>query len=285
MNQGDTAAEENGVGLPKGACRPTVGGALVSIVVTAYNSGEMIGQTLQSACAQSWTNKEIIVVDDGSKPECAASIARAVGKFSSIRLVRESNRGLSGARNRGVELGTGAYVGFLDHDDLWRPRLVERLIAPLEADPALGLVFCRIEHMRENGTPTGRISHPKLHGLTVRDLLISDPACCGSSFMVRRTAYQQVGGFAEDFRRAETPEFFIRLVLAGWKIEGIADVLVLYRNTAGGLSMKAGALLQDRLRILRNTLPRCPELGRGISIQLLLRWTEFKNRLRKFIIG
>ena len=258
---------------------------LVSIVVTAYDSGESIGETLASACAQTWANREIIVVDDGSKPECAAIIERAAAKFPGIRLVREHNRGLSGARNRGAELAAGECVVFLDHDDIWRPQLVERLVAALESDPALGLVFCRIEHMREDGTPTGRISRPKLHGLTIRDLLISDPACCGSSFMVRRTAYRQVGGFAEDFRRAETPEFFIRLMLAGWKIEGIPDVLVLYRNTAGGLSTQAGALLQDRLRILRNTLPRCPDLGRGTSIHLLLRWTEFKNRLRKFIIG
>ena len=258
---------------------------LVTVVVTAYNSGELLAQTLESASAQSWAATEIVVVDDGSKPECAAIIDRAAAKFPGIRLVHERNRGLSGARNRGVELGTGAYVVFLDHDDIWRPQLVERLVTAIEADPALGLVFCRIEHMRENGTPTGRISRPKLHGINVRDLLISDPACCGSSFMVRRTAYEQVAGFAEDFRRAETPEFFIRLVLAGWKIEGISDVLVLYRNTAGGLSMKAGALLQDRLRILRNTLPKCPELGRGTSIHLLLRWTEFKNRVRKFLIG
>lgn len=265
---------------PSAPCVP-----LVSIVVTAYNSGESIAQTLQSACAQTWANKEIIVVDDGSTPECAAVIASAVGKFPGIRLVREHNRGLSGARNRGAELAAGTCVAFLDHDDIWRPQLIERLAAALESDPARGLVFCRIEHMRENGTPTGRTSRPKLHGLTVRDLLISDPACCGSSFMVRRSAYREVGGFAEDFRRAETPEFFIRLMLAGWKIEGIDDVLVLYRNTAGGLSTKGGALLRDRLRILRNTLPRCPELGHGLAIHLLLRWTELKNRLRKFLIG
>lgn len=258
---------------------------LVSIVVTAYNSGPVIEETLKSASEQTWANIEIIVVDDGSKPESAALIDRVAAKFHQVRVVHEHNRGLSGARNRGAELGSGEYIIFLDHDDIWRPALVEKLVAPMEADPALGLAFCRIEHMKENGTLTGRVSRPKMRGLTVRDLLISDPACCGSSFIVRRTAYEQVSGFAVDFRRAETPEFFIRLVLAGWKIEGIDDVLVLYRNMAGGLSMKAGALLQDRIRILHNTLPRCPELGNGRSIELLLRWTELKNRIRKFIIG
>ena len=258
---------------------------LVSVVITAYNSRELIEATLRSACEQTWKRTEIIVVDDGSKPESAALIARAVAKFPGVRLASEPNRGLSGARNRGAELSRGDYITFLDHDDLWRPTFIECVVAAFESRPQLGLVFCRIEHMRENGEPTGRVSRPKLHGITVRDLLISDPACCGSSFMIRRAAYEEVHGFAEEYRRAETPEFFIRLVLAGWEIDGIDDVLVLYRNTMDGLSAKAGLLLQDRLRILRQTLPKCPEMGRGTSVEIELRWTEFKNRARKFLIG
>ena len=258
---------------------------LVSVVITAYNSSALIESTLRSAAEQSWASKEIVVVDDGSTPEAAAIIARAVEKFPGTRLVSEPNRGLSGARNRGAEIARGEFIAFLDHDDIWRPALLARLAAALENQPDLGLVFCRIEHMRADGEPTGRVSRPKLHGLTVRDLLISDPACCGSSFMIRRAAYEAVAGFAEAYRRAETPEFFIRLMLAGWKIDGLEDVLVLYRNTPDGLSAKAGLLLQDRLRILRETLPKCPELGRGLAIHVLLRWTEFKNRVRKLLIG
>ncbi len=258
---------------------------LVSVVITAYNSTALIESTLRSAAEQTWVQKEIVVVDDGSTPEAAAVIARAVGKFPGVRLVREPNRGLSGARNRGAAIARGEFIAFLDHDDLWRPALLARLAAALENRPDLGLVFCRIEHLRADGTPTGRVSRPKLHGLTVRDLLISDPACCGSSFMIRRAAFAAVAGFAEAYRRAETPEFFIRLMLADWKIDGIEDVLVLYRNTPDGLSAKAGLLLHDRLRILRETLPKCPELGRGLAIHVLLRWTEFKNRVRKLLIG
>ena len=258
---------------------------LVSVVITAYNSTELIGATLDSACAQSWARREIIVVDDGSKPECAAIIARAVEKHPGVALAHEPNRGPSGARNRGAALTRGDYITFLDHDDLWRPALLAHLVAKLESEPALGLAFCRIEHMREDGAPTGRISRTKLTGFTVRDLLISDPACCGSSFMVRRTAHEQVGGFAEDCRGPEAPEYFIRLVLAGWEIGGIDDVLVLYRNTMDGISAKAGRLLQERLRVLEKTLPKCPELGRGRAIEIQLRWTEFKNRMRKILIG
>ena len=258
---------------------------LVSVVITAYNSTELLEDTLRSACGQTWPEKEIIVVDDGSKPECAAVIARAVEKFPGVILAREPNRGPSGARNRGVALTRGEYIAFLDHDDLWRDGLIARLVAKIESDPALGLAFCRIEHMRVGGEPTGRISTTKLTGFSVRDMLISDPACCGSSFIARRSAYTETGGFGEAYVRGEAPEFFIRLLLAGWKIEGIDDVLVLYRNTPGGLSAKGGKMLEDRLRILRETLPKCPKLGRGITIHLALRWTEFKNRLRKVLIG
>ena len=263
-----------------GARRP-----LVSVVITAYNSTELIEETLRSACAQTWPEKEIIVVDDGSPPESAALIARVVEKFPGVILAREPNRGPSGARNRGVALTRGEYVAFLDHDDVWRDGLIDRLMAKIESDPKLGLVFCRIEHMRENGEPTGRISSTKLSGFTVSDMLISDPACCGSSFIARRSAYEKTGGFGEAYRRGEAPEFFIRLILAGWKIEGIDDVLVLYRNTPDGLSAKGGKMLEDRMRILRAVLPKCPELGSGRAIAMRLRWTEFKNRMRKVLIG
>lgn len=258
---------------------------LVSVIITAYNSTALLEETLRSACAQSWQEKEIIVVDDGSKPESAALIARIVEKFPGVILAREPNRGPSGARNRGVALTRGEYVAFLDHDDVWRDGLIGRLMAKIESDPKLGLVFCRIEHMRVGGEPTGRISSTKLTGFTVRDMLISDPACCGSSFIARRSAYEETGGFGEAYRRGEAPEFFIRLLLAGWKIEGIDDVLVLYRNTPDGLSAKGGKMLEDRLRILRAVLPKCPELGSGIGIQIELWWTEAKNRLRKVLIG
>ena len=258
---------------------------LVAVVITAYNSTELLDETLRSACGQTWPEKEIIVVDDGSPPESAALIARVVEKFPGVILAREPNRGPSGARNRGVALTRGEYVAFLDHDDVWRDGLIDRLMAKIESDPKLGLVFCRIEHMRESGEPTGRISSTKLTGFTVSDMLISDPACCGSSFIARRSAYEATGGFGEAYRRGEAPEFFIRLILAGWKIEGIDDALVLYRNTADGLSAKGGKMLEDRMRILRDTLPKCPELGSGRALAMRLRWTEFKNRMRKVLIG
>lgn len=266
---------------------PDASAPLVSVVVTAYNSGEPLLAALRSADAQTWPQKEIIVVDDGSKPEHAEIIEKAVAAVPGVRLLRQHNRGLSGARNAGAATGRGEYVAFLDHDDLWKPELLEKLVRAFERGSGrLGCVFCRIEHMREDGELTGRTSRPKMRGFTVADLLVEDPACCGSSFLVRMDAFMETGGFAEDFKTGETPEFFVRLRLAGWELEGIDDVLVYYRNTMGGISGKKSAQhLRDRLRTVDKAVAQCPQLGKGRWIKFKLRVNDWKNRVRKRVIG
>jgi glycosyltransferase involved in cell wall biosynthesis len=258
-------------------------GPFVSVVVCCYNSGPPLADALRSVAAQTWPAGEIIVVDDGSKPEPAAFIESTVRAFPGVKLAREPNRGPSGARNRGVQLSRGDYVVFLDHDDLWAPTLIEKLATALGNLPRAGCVFCRIEHMRTNGERTGRVSRPQMRGFTVKDLLLHDPACCGSSFMVKKDAFTQVGGFPEDLRSCEAPELFIRFLLAGWEIEGIDDVLVYYRNSPGGLSKKT-AHADYHMQLIDRAVKRCPELGSGRLIKFQSRFNEWKARVRSLLI-
>jgi glycosyltransferase involved in cell wall biosynthesis len=100
---------------------------LVSILMTAYNAENTIGYSLESAVAQTWPRKEIIVVDDGSTDQ-TAEVAR---QFTQVKVVSTENRGLSGAQNNAFPLSQGDYIQYLDADDLLAPDKIERQLAAL----------------------------------------------------------------------------------------------------------------------------------------------------------
>ena len=100
---------------------------LVSILITAYNGEDTIAYTLDSAIAQTWQRKEIIVVDDGSTDRTA----EVVRQFKDVKLVSTENQGLSGAQNNAFPLSQGDYIQYLDADDLLAPDKIERQLAAL----------------------------------------------------------------------------------------------------------------------------------------------------------
>src|SRR2546423_4259638 len=125
---------------------------LVSILITAYNAEDTIADTLESAVAQTWPRKEIIVVNDGSTDRTAD----VVRQFKDVKLVSTENHGLSGAQNNAFPLSQGDYIQYLDADDLLAPDKIERQLAALrECDSRRILLsspwapfYYRIRHAR-----------------------------------------------------------------------------------------------------------------------------------------
>ncbi len=107
---------------------------LVSIIIPCYNAGRWLAETLESALAQTWTDKEIIVINDGSRDD---SLARA-RQFESrgVRIADQPNQGASAARNHGLRLARGEFIQFLDADDLLDPDKIATQIAALTTAPA-----------------------------------------------------------------------------------------------------------------------------------------------------
>jgi glycosyltransferase involved in cell wall biosynthesis len=256
---------------------------MVSVIITAYNSNDFLIEALDSVEKQSYPSLEVVVVDDGSREDRATFIAQAVARYPRARLVRQENQGPSAARNRGATESSGRYLAFLDHDDAWEPQFLERLAFKLASDDSLGAAFCRIQHVTASGEPTGRTSKAKLSGFSIRDFLISDPLCCGSCFIIRRDTFEDVGGFSTDFHRAEQPEYFIRFLEAGWRLEGLDQALVRYRNTPGSLS--AGqTFLRDRKRLLQQTFRRHPDLASSIPLRVAMLSNQLRIQLRRFLL-
>src|SRR5271154_1794032 len=105
-----------------------VRGPRVSIVIAVYNGAPTVGRALASVFAQTFTDYEVVVVNDGSTDDTASVLARYGDK---IRVVTQPNRGLPAARNSGIHASSGEYVAFLDDDDEWLPQMLERCAAVL----------------------------------------------------------------------------------------------------------------------------------------------------------
>ncbi len=115
----------------------------VSVVIPTYNRGHTVCEAIESVLAQTFGDFEVIVVDDGSADDSAEKIAAI--RDSRVRYIRQSNAGVSAARNRGVAEARGEIISFLDSDDLWKPEKLTHEVRFLEEHPEVPAVFGDIE--------------------------------------------------------------------------------------------------------------------------------------------
>jgi len=179
---------------------------LVSVVVPCFNTHRTINRTIDSLRRQSHAPLEIIVVDDGSTDPDTIACLDALGP--DVRLIRQANRGLAGARNAGFEAARGDFILPLDADDWLEPDAVAALLAALIANPQAGFAFC---HLQLEGEAAGVLAK---HFNFFEQLFLNQLPYC---LLQRRADWQRAGGYDESMRRGyEDWEYNIRLAaLAG----------------------------------------------------------------------
>jgi glycosyltransferase involved in cell wall biosynthesis len=121
---------------------------LVSVIVPVYNRADVLGETLDSVLAQTYPNIELIVVDDGSKDDTPAVMARYAGRLIAIH---QQNQGLAAARNIGFARSRGKYVAWLDHDDVWMPEKISLQVAFMEQHPDVAITATDFSAFDESG--------------------------------------------------------------------------------------------------------------------------------------
>src|SRR3989304_8511405 len=114
----------------------------VSVIIPAHNAANTLTETLESLCAQTFKNWEVIVVDNGSNDGTQAIAATFAEKDHRIRVVSEPQKGVCIARNAGIRMSRFDWLLFLDADDWLLPQHLERMTSVLAADPNLGGVYC-----------------------------------------------------------------------------------------------------------------------------------------------
>jgi glycosyltransferase involved in cell wall biosynthesis len=243
----------------------------VSVIIPVYNVEQYVAQTLESVLAQTYTNLEIIIVDDES-PDRSIDVCRRYTD-PRIQIVQQKNRGLAGARNTGIRHATGDYIALLDSDDLWLPDKLQKQVAHLEASPQLGISFCRSAFIDDSGQPLGTYQMPRLKDITAPYLMCRNPIGNGSAPLIRREVFDAIAStddrygtpetfyFDDNFRQSEDIECWIRIVIqTGWKIEGLSEAMTLYRVNAGGLSANILKQLESWEQVIAKTRTYAPEI-------------------------
>jgi glycosyltransferase involved in cell wall biosynthesis len=258
----------------------------VSVIIPAYNAEAFIGETIASVQAQTFTDWELVAIDDGSGDRTAEIILQRQATDSRIRLIRQPNQGVSAARNLGIAQSQGEILAFLDADDRWLPNKLSIHLQQFEANPTLGVSFDRVEFLTQAGEPTGQSSTGRLTGLMPQYLLSENPTTTTSSWVVRREVLNQVGGFCPTMSYSEDLEWLLRVrCTQRWNIEGLPQGLTRYRTSAGGLSadlyrMEAGwnVLVQEAQHYAPDLIAQHFATAQAIHLRYLAR-RAFRLRL------
>jgi glycosyltransferase involved in cell wall biosynthesis len=191
----------------------------VSVIVPTFNRAHVLGRALRSIAAQTCTDYEVIVVDDGSSDRTGDAITRESAVFGKrLKVVRGThNRGAAHARNAGVALAEGRFVAFLDADDEWRPTKLQAQLAAFEqAAPDVGLITTQYRLINRLGN--GHSEHPgdpKQGNLAgwMFDFISGRREIVGvfSTLMFRRELFQLIGGLDESLACWEDADFYFRV--------------------------------------------------------------------------
>lgn len=210
----------------------------VSVVIPTYNREATIGASVQSVLNQTYQNFEIIIVDDGSTD----NTRQVIEAFADDRIryvCLEQNGGVSHARNTGIGLAESEYVAFLDSDDEWLPKKLEKQMqVMLQAPETVGLVYCRMKGTKKDGTdlicPGLEEPVEELQGNIFLQLL-EENVIDTPTMLVRKQCLEQTGGFDEGLKCLEDWELALRIA-EQWEIGFVDDILVEVHFSDGGVS-------------------------------------------------
>jgi glycosyltransferase involved in cell wall biosynthesis len=196
---------------------------LVSIVIACYNDAAYVEQAVYSALNQTYSNKEVIVVDDGSNQETKAVLKKLESKLT--KLITQENQGQSIARNNGIREAKGEYILNLDSDDFFEASFCEKAIIKFVEDEKIAIVTCNVNRFNENGKID--VFYP--NGGGVNNFLISNSAM-GSS-MFKRKDWIRCGGYEEKLPilGLEDWEFYIQILKFGGYAYVIKETLFNYQ--------------------------------------------------------
>ncbi|PSB45447.1 glycosyl transferase family 2 [Cyanosarcina cf. burmensis CCALA 770] len=220
----------------------------VSAIVPAYNAAATISKTLESLFAQSFPHWEAIIVNDGSSDDTLAIATQFAERDSRIRVVSQSQTGVSAARNTGIKEAKYDWLLFLDADDWILPPHLERLIQAVERAPNLDAVYSGWARV----TPDGSLLFEQCvwQPDSIFEALARNNVFVIHSCIVRRSLVTSVGGFDPSFRTCEDWDLWQRIARTGARFGSIPDALARYLMRSDSATTSMQQLLKDGLRVI-----------------------------------
>ncbi|MUL35812.1 glycosyltransferase family 2 protein [Gloeocapsopsis dulcis] len=244
----------------------------VSVIIPVYNVEKYITATVSSVLAQTYSDFELLIIDDESLDRSIQICQQFTD--SRIKIIHQKNRGLAGARNTGIRYAQGEYLAFLDGDDLWLPEKLEKHVTHLDHSPSVGVSFSCSAFIDEEGQNIGIYQMPKkLQGITPSYIICRNPIGNGSAPVIRKQVFEAIKFFKQQgalvescyfdphCRRSEDIECWVRIAIqTSWQFEGISEALTLYRINSHGLSANWVEQFESWQRVIEKIRAFAPEL-------------------------
>ncbi len=221
----------------------------VSVIIPTYNRAWILKEAIDSVLAQDFKDFELIVVDDGSSDD-TEQILDAYKR--DLVVIRQPNRGVSGARNRGIAAAGGQLIAFLDSDDLWLPGKLSTQVAFFDSNPSAVINQTQEIWIRNGVRVNPKIRHHKFSGMIFERSL----ALClvsPSAVMMRRSLFDEVGLFDEDLPACEDYDLWLRI---SWRypVHLIETPLIIKRGGHADQLSKAHSLDKFRIKALQKVI-------------------------------
>jgi glycosyltransferase involved in cell wall biosynthesis len=235
---------------------------MISVIIPTYNSDKFISEAISSVLRQTYTDYEIIVVDDGSTDSTKEIIEN---NFPEVSYFYTTNQGVSRARNYGIQRARGEFIAFLDADDLWLPEKLEKQIGVFNADQELMLVFTEHRFFDANGIREATFSKKErlMKGDVVKNIFLHSHVAL-PTVMVRKNIFQEIGYFEEDLNVAEDDNLWIRIALK-FRIHLLDEVLVHCRMTENSLSRTTTNVVTGVLKNVELIEKKYPDLRKRLG--------------------
>jgi len=230
----------------------------VSVIIPTYNSARYLVEAIDSVLAQTYKDFEVLVIDDGSTDDTES----VMSKYGSpVRYIRQKNGGVSAARNKGIQESHGRYVAFLDADDTWLPKKIERQLAELKAHNGYRFCYTDFSPVSWDLKPLP-IKRFERQGKALEDLLLrGNVVGSGSTALCERSLFDLAGVFDTSLSQCADWDMWVRLARVTDFLY-LNDRLVTYRKHDANMSGNARLLELDSLRVLEKgfTNPNLPKL-------------------------
>lgn len=219
----------------------------VSVVIPTYKHRDFVAATLQSVFAQTFTDYEVIVVNDGS-PDDTEAVLEPFAAAGRIRCFRQGNCGQAAARNRGLAEARGEFIALLDDDDLWGPDKLEWQVAALSGDDHAVLAYGYVRAFSQAGSETFPGPYPS--GDVRKVILRQNWIWSLGQTLIRAEALRSIGGFDPTIRSCDEWDVYIRLARLGPFIYQEREALA-YRTHALNASQDVGLMFRNLQRVRR----------------------------------
>jgi len=220
---------------------------LISVVMPAFNTEKYVAESIRSVLGQSYTNIELICIDDGSSDGTLKVIRTFVDQ---VRIVEcNENRGIAVARNQGLALATGDFIAFIDADDVWETDKLEKQLRAFKHDPELAMCFT---YMRCFLSPELPEEIKSIRYCPTEPA----PAYIAGTALLKKEVVERVGLFDESLRIGEFIDWNSRAQEAGFKSAMLEDVMYQRRIHETNTGVNERPSRTDYLKVARNAIAR-----------------------------